>query len=111
MQVLNDNEIAFECSPDSYVCTHCQIGKGHKLPFNNSSTVYSCPLELIALDLWGPLAIMSDQRNMYYLFFINAYTRYTWIFFLKSKSETQNVTIQFITQIEKQTTALLRRFK
>lgn len=47
-QVLKNNDISFNVSL-SCVCTYCQLGKNHKLPFTNSITVISNPLELVAI--------------------------------------------------------------
>lgn len=86
--VLNGNKINFECIPEPYICKHCQIGKSHKLPFFDFETVYYKPFELIAADLWGPSPVTLDQGHMYYISFVDAVTRHTWIYFLKNKSKT-----------------------
>jgi hypothetical protein len=79
------------------------MGESHKLAFNDSLTMYSKPLELAATDLWGPAPICLDYGYKYYISFIDALSRYTWIYFLKSKSETCNVVVHFISLVEKQT--------
>ena len=78
------------------------MGKSHKLPFNDSLNKYSEPLELVATDLWGPAPICSDYGYKYYISFIDAYSRYTWIYFLKAKYETYNDVLHFISLVENQ---------
>lgn len=59
------------------------MGQSHKLPFSDSCTQYTDPLQLIATDLWGPAPIYSDFGFKYYVSFVDAFTRYTWIYFKK----------------------------
>ncbi|KAG8496312.1 hypothetical protein CXB51_009046 [Gossypium anomalum] len=70
----------------SSICLACQLGKFHKLPFSPSSTVYSAPFELIVADIWGPASITSEGQS-YYISFFDAYSRYTWLYLIKNKSE------------------------
>jgi len=63
------------------------MGKAHRLPFHSSTSVYS-PLELIFTDLWGPSHVTFYAGYTYYVSFIDAFSRYTWIFLIKSKAET-----------------------
>jgi len=84
------------------------MGKSHKLAFNDSITTYTKPLELIATDLWGPASISSDYGYKYYISFIDAYSRHTWIYFLKGKFETYSVILHFITLVERQTNSQVK---
>ena len=76
------------CSSSSIFpfCQACQLGKAHKLPFTPSTTVYSKPLELITMDLWGPAPVAS-HGFLYYIAFVDAFSRFTWIYPLKHKSD------------------------
>ena len=65
------------------------MGKSHRLPSHTSVSVYF-PLELIFTDLWGPSHLTSDAGYKYYVSFIDAFSRYTWIFPIK-KAETLSV--------------------
>ncbi|KAG8473256.1 hypothetical protein CXB51_035233 [Gossypium anomalum] len=70
---------------------HC---KAHKLPFSASSTVYSTPFELVESDVWGPSHVKSNGF-LYYVLFVDMYSRYTWVYFLKSKVEVFQCFLQF----------------
>lgn len=76
---------AREASSDS-VCDACQQAKSHQLPYPKSSSVSSFPLQLVFSDVWGP-APESVGRNKFYVSFIDDYSKFTWIYLLRHKSE------------------------
>ena len=44
------------------------------------------PLELLHMDLFGPIAYISIGGSKYYLVIVDDYSRFTWVFFLQEKS-------------------------
>ena len=40
-------------------CTHCVESKIHKLPFTDSTSITTRPLELVHSDVWGPALVTS----------------------------------------------------
>jgi histone deacetylase 1/2 len=64
------------------ICDACQQGKSYQLPFVSSSRVIKRPLELVLFDVWGP-AQTSQSGHTYYVSFIDAYSRFNWIYPLK----------------------------
>jgi hypothetical protein len=44
-------------------------------------------LELIHSDVFGPIPIPSLGGSLYYVSFIDDFSRKTWLYFLKKKSE------------------------
>ncbi|WVZ49109.1 hypothetical protein U9M48_000490 [Paspalum notatum var. saurae] len=95
LRILQDNNIAVntEISP-SLICHACQLGKSHQLPFSSSSHVTTAPLELVHTDVWGP-ALPSVNNSKYYVSFIDDFSRYVWIYFLKCKSDVEPIFLQF----------------
>ncbi|KAL8124868.1 hypothetical protein AgCh_012507 [Apium graveolens] len=85
------------------VCEACQKGKmkrsSHKSKYVNS---ISAPLQLIHMDLFGPVNVLSISRNKYALVMVDDFSRYTWVEFMYSKDETPNIIIEHIKKIEKQ---------
>jgi histone deacetylase 1/2 len=81
------------------VCDACQQGKSHQLPFSDSSRVVTTPLELIFSDVWGPAQTSVSGHN-YYVSFIDAYSRFTWLYLLKRKSDVFDVFLQFQAHVE-----------
>lgn len=100
-QVLNDCMISIN-SKNKAVCSSCCLGKSHKLPFSSSTTEYHSPLELVHSDLWGPAPITSSLGYSYYIVFIDAFSRYTWLFLLKQKSDALTAFLHFKAQAELQ---------
>jgi len=72
------------------------------LPFKNSSSHAKEILDLIHTDVWGPAPIVSPSGLKYYVHFIDDFSRFTWIFPLKQKSETMHAFTQFKAMVENQ---------
>lgn len=81
-------------------CTACQLGKNHLQHFGSVKTKTTAPLQLIYADLWGPSHITSTQGYNYYLSILDDFSRFTWLFPLKAKSDALQVFTMFKTFIE-----------
>jgi hypothetical protein len=68
-------------------CPACHMSKSHQLPFSQSSTRVNHPLEMIYTDVWGPSPLCSTVGNKYYVSFLDAHSRYTWLFPISLKSD------------------------
>ena len=84
------------------LCEACQLGKVHRQSFPASETKTKGVLELIHTDLWGPSPTVSRNGYKYYISFVDDYTRYTWIYPLKLKSQAFEVFKLFKAQVENQ---------
>ena len=83
-------------------CIACQFGKQNRLPFPKSTWRASHKLQLIHTDVAGPQRTPSLQGSLYYILFIDDFTRMCWIFFLKFKSEVAGVFWKFMKMVENQ---------
>jgi hypothetical protein len=54
------------------------------------------PLELLHMDLFGLIAYISIGRSKYCLVTVDDYSRFTWVFFLQEKSQTQETLKRFL---------------
>jgi hypothetical protein len=54
------------------------------------------PLQMVHVDLFGTVAYISIGGNKCGLVIIDDYSRFTWVFFLQDKSETQVVLKKFL---------------
>ncbi|GAA0157637.1 transmembrane signal receptor [Lithospermum erythrorhizon] len=91
-------------------CNVCHIGKQAKLPFSISDSVISEPFQLIHSDLWQS-STPSASGFKWYIVFIDAYSRYSWVYFLKSKSETSIKFHQFHQMIKNVYNASIKYFQ
>jgi len=69
------------------LCEACIFGKNHRIPFVKESWRTKFPLELVHIDVCGPMNISSIGGNKYFLTFIDDFSRKTWIYLLKRKDE------------------------
>jgi histone deacetylase 1/2 len=98
--VLHRHELPSVSINKVVVCDACQQGKSHQLPFSLSTRVTTSPLEIIYSDVWGPGPI-STSGHEYYVSFVNAYSRFTWLYLLKRKSHVFHVFIEFQKHVER----------
>jgi hypothetical protein len=63
------------------------MGKMTQLPFSTSTSCTQFPLQLVHSDVWGPAPINSINGHRYYVIFVDDFTRFTWFFPLKHKSQ------------------------
>jgi histone deacetylase 1/2 len=78
----------------------CQQGKSHQLPFSLSTLVTTSPLEIIYSDVWGP-AQTSVSGHRFFVSFVDAYSRFIWLYLLKHKSDVFTVFLQFQQHVER----------
>ncbi|KAD3641550.1 hypothetical protein E3N88_30774 [Mikania micrantha] len=69
------------------VCSGCQFGKAHQLPFHSSSYRSKAPLDLVHIDVFGPVKQTSVSGMRYMITFTDDFSRFTWVYFMKEKSE------------------------
>jgi transposase InsO family protein len=70
-----------------------QVGTHH--PHKNIMTTERL-LELLHMDLFGPIAYISIGGRKYCLVIVDDYSRFTWVFFLQKKSQTQETLKRFL---------------
>ena len=69
---------------------HCKgfdLGKNMRNPFPHSEHNSKDPLDLVHSDVCGPMSVHLFSGYSYYITLIDDYSRKTWIYFLKAKSE------------------------
>ncbi|MDQ9786262.1 DDE-type integrase/transposase/recombinase, partial [Serratia marcescens] len=83
------------------ICSACQLGKQTRASFQSKGNIQSNRLfELIHMDLFGPIPIISLAGSRHCLVVIDDYSRFTWVVPLKSKDETQKQLIKLIKQVQ-----------
>ncbi|CAA7031737.1 unnamed protein product [Microthlaspi erraticum] len=87
------------------------MGKSHRLPFCSSDSRVLHPLDKIHCDLWGPSLVVSSMGFKYYAVFVDDYSRYSWFYPLKNKSEFCSVFIAFQKLVENQFESKIKVFQ
>jgi histone deacetylase 1/2 len=59
------------------------------------------PLELIFSDVLGPAPLFSSDGYLYFIIFVDAYTKYIWYYPIVAKSNVYSIFHQFQTLIER----------
>jgi transposase InsO family protein len=60
------------------------------------------PFEIMYTNVWGIAPVISHEHYKYFVTFIDDFTRFTWVYFLLSKSEVFSVFKVFLTLVETQ---------
>jgi len=98
--VLRNNDLPCVKDQDiDTICDSCKRAKSHQLPYPKSNSVSCNPLELIHSDVWGP-APFSVGKYSYYVSFIDDFSKHTWIYLLKNKSDVFQVFQDFQNSVE-----------
>ncbi|GKC24134.1 putative ribonuclease H-like domain-containing protein, partial [Tanacetum coccineum] len=85
-------------------CVACQKGKQHKASCKTKTVSSICkPLQLLHIDLFGPVSMKSINKKSYCLVVTDDFSRFSWVFFMAIKDETPEILKNFITGIENQT--------
>lgn len=85
------------------VCEGCQLGKMHRQPFpTGNAWRASQKLQLVHTDVCGPMRTPSLDNSRYFILFIDDFSRMTWVYFLKERSEVFRTFQKFKKMVENQ---------
>ncbi|XP_070031226.1 uncharacterized protein [Nicotiana tomentosiformis] len=85
------------------VCEACARGKQVRSSFKNNKTVSTNrTMELVHMDLCGPLRRLSRGGKRYVMVLVDDYSRITWTLILTSKDESFDIFTSFVRKIQKQ---------
>ncbi|GJX60464.1 retrovirus-related pol polyprotein from transposon TNT 1-94 [Tanacetum coccineum] len=85
-----------------HLCSSCELGKAKRKSFHTKTTPSSKRrLQLLHMDLCGPMRVESINGKKYVLVIVDDYSRYTWTYFLRSKDETPKVLIDFLRLVQR----------
>jgi transposase InsO family protein len=122
-QFNHQNQLGKRCKPNSLsltnvhfekdrICSACQAGKqvGVHHPHKNIMTT-DRPLELLHMDLFGPIAYISIGGSKYCLVIVDDYSRFTWVFFLQEKSQTQETLKGFLRRAQNEVGLRIKKIR
>ncbi|KAG7599301.1 Integrase catalytic core [Arabidopsis suecica] len=94
------------------VCAACEMGKQPRRSFpKKSQSNTNKTLELIHSDVCGPMQTESINGSKYFLTFIDDFSRMTWVYFLKNKSEVITKFKIFKPYVENQSENRIKRLR
>nr|GEV83362.1 hypothetical protein [Tanacetum cinerariifolium] len=98
---LVDRLSKFKYNKD-HLFSACEQGKSKKasLPPKLVQSTKS-KLELLYINLCGPMRVASNNGNKYILVIVDDYSRYTWVHFLRTKDEALDMIIDFVNQVQR----------
>lgn len=85
------------------VCDTCAKGKLKAAPFPHRSEKATQKLACLHSDVCGPFPVESLGKNLYFVTFIDEYSRYATVKLIKHKSEVFKVFVEVKNFLEKQT--------
>ena len=98
-------------STENFDCVPCQLGKQPTLPFNTSESISTDIFDLIHSNVWRPSSVSSIGGSRYFVVFIDDYSRYSWIFNMKYRSELLQVYFNFAKMVETQFSKRIKIFR
>jgi transposase InsO family protein len=93
------------------LCAGCAHGKSHRLPLPNASTSQYSKMELLVMDLTGPLPVPTWDGKLYALVIVDAKCRYPVGRLLKNKDEVGAMVRDVVSMLERQSGLKAKRFR
>nr|GEU64361.1 retrovirus-related Pol polyprotein from transposon TNT 1-94 [Tanacetum cinerariifolium] len=99
------------CSKDK-PCSSCEKVKHHRASFKTkqTSSIKKC-LNLLHMYSFGPVTPRSINHEKHTLVFVDEYSRYTWVYFLKKKSQAPETIMSFIKRVKNQNDIKAKQLK
>lgn len=98
--------------PNDFSCITCSLCKISAKPFKPvGTTVTSNALELVHTDICGPMRVESEGGALYFITFIDDYSRYITVYVLRNKSDAFKAFKEYLAMAEKQTGCKLKRLR
>ncbi|GJR03764.1 retrovirus-related pol polyprotein from transposon TNT 1-94 [Tanacetum coccineum] len=85
-----------------HLCSACEQGKSKKVLLTPKLVPsIESKVELLHMDLYGPVRVISINGKKYILVIVDDYSRYTWVYFLRTKDEAPDMIIDFVNQVQR----------
>ena len=98
-------------SVEDFQCEICELAKHKRVSFLINSERTTNPFNLINSNIWGPAEVPNVSGSRWFVTFIDDYSRVTWVFLLKNKSDLSQVILEFFTMIKTQFGVNIKRFR
>jgi hypothetical protein len=98
---LHDNVSKFQCET-------CELSKHHRVSFSHSINKSDALFVLVQTDVWGPSRVVSLSGYRWSVSFIDDFSRTTWVYLLKDKSDVFSVFQMFYKMVQTQFNATIK---
>ncbi|MBW0516785.1 hypothetical protein O181_056500 [Austropuccinia psidii MF-1] len=99
-----NNQVASKMMPDvdfsNLSCESCSLAKSHRLPFSGTVPSPHNVLDVVHMDLCGPISPASRGGNKYIFQIIDGYSHMRFVYLLSSKSECFDSFVKFQNLVE-----------
>ncbi|GJS88932.1 retrovirus-related pol polyprotein from transposon TNT 1-94 [Tanacetum coccineum] len=96
----------------NHLCLACEQGKSRKASLSPKLVPSTeSKLELLHMDLCGPMRVASINGKKYILMIVDDYSRDTRVYFLHTKDEAPDMIIDFVNQVQRNLKALILTIK
>ncbi|CAM8949458.1 unnamed protein product [Rhodiola kirilowii] len=109
--LLKQTSNKLPCKDRKFQCSVCPLAKQSKLPFPLSNHTADAPFVLIHGDLWGPFNVPTMTGAQYFLTLVDDFSRTTWTYLLKQKSDAADSIIGFFAMVQTQFSAMIKTFR
>ncbi|MCO5609060.1 hypothetical protein L7F22_063281 [Adiantum nelumboides] len=90
--------------PPRHVCEGCVLGKMHRFAFSQDGSVRATrKLQLVHSDVCGPMRMPSVGNSLYFVTFIDDFSRFCSVYPLKAKSDVFAVFQHYVSMVENET--------
>jgi hypothetical protein len=110
LQSLVCNNLLSTSSNNVSPCSSCILGKISHLSLASVEHTSTTPFQIIHSDVWGPAPMLSSMGHHFFMLFIDDFTHFTWIYFLKYKSDVYEIYLNFKKLVERQFKTKIQAF-
>ena len=87
------------------------MAKHLALSFNKSLSQATNHFQLVHSDIWGPALIPFRSGYLYYVSFVDDFTRFTWVYLMRQRSKIPTIYQNFTAMIHTQFDAKIKTFR
>lgn len=83
-----------------FTCNSYDVAKSHRTPLPLSTNKSILPLQLLHADVWGLAKVTTPLGCRFYLLIVDDFSRFSWLFLIKNKSDVLSMFTDFQRQVE-----------
>ena len=86
-----------------HLCPACEQGKSKRSHFaSKPAPSTDHVLQLLHMDLCGPMRVQTINGKRYILVIVDDFSKWTWVYFLRTKDQAPSMIVTFLTKIQVQ---------